>query len=104
MHHVHRTYSRRGGCGRVHRPHAEGVTMPEEKLCTGCQSTKPVEQFYRLSAIYSKDGRSRLCKECTKTEKKKMYERRPDILSRYKAKVAEHNLERYHSGGEFKKK
>lgn len=50
----------------------------ENKQCTGCAETKPIEGFYRKTA--SRDGRSARCKVCANAAVKAWEKRNPDKL------------------------
>lgn len=69
-------------------------TSTDEKFCQGCKTPKPVGEFYKDQA--QKDGKSRLCKECTGL-KNKLYEtnnpgKKKDRQKRWKTKHRDREL------------
>ena len=45
-----------------------------EKRCSGCKDTLPLDQFYKNKT--NEDGKSIYCKECTKLNAKKYYQKK----------------------------
>lgn len=52
--------------------------MSEQKKCTGCKETKPLEGFYKNKLIL--DGHSNYCIECTRENSKKYHQRKKERL------------------------
>ncbi len=46
----------------------------KEKCCTGCKKTLPLSQFYKNKT--NDDGKSIYCKQCTKLNAKKYYQKK----------------------------
>ena len=54
--------------------------MVNNKKCSGCKESKPIDQFYKNKLVL--DGHSNYCIDCTKQNAKKYFQRKKEKVAK----------------------